>query len=173
MPAGPTGPASRKTTGKTAYDQAVSGAESAEGTRDGITEGKGKGKQKENVGKTVAVGFQTYRAAVEEHDAKLAERSAKRQKLEEDKLALEKERAEREEAKHKLDMQIARRQAAEQDRKSYISQVESFLHLYEIDMGFELSGELAFAEKWLEAKPKMEKVIADRAAQASAATMPK
>jgi len=95
-------------------------------------------------------------------DGKKDERMAKKQKMEHEKLELDKKRADREAEKHKLEMD-------ERARQNRVAQVQEFLSFYDMHLTLEMSGEMAFGERWPEVRPMMEKVIQNRVAARKAA----
>lgn len=159
-PSGRTGtqaPGTRKAPGSTAYDHTIR-TSAANSTRSS----KGKGKDKEDVGAALKEGFSNYRDTALQMDGKKDERMAKKQKMEHEKLELDKKRADREAEKHKLEMD-------ERARQNRVAQVQEFLSFYDMHLTLEMSGEMAFGERWPEVRPMMEKVIQNRVAARKAA----
>lgn len=170
-PPGPgrTAPAARKTNNAsaTAYDKSVAAASAIGPNSNAPTSSTGrsraKGKEKEEVGVGIRDGFSTYRETVREHDVKKEERLSKKQKILDSRLELEKQRDKREADRHKLEMESQARVLAELERQRYAGQVKEFLiGIDDLDLGMELSGQLAFGPRWDSVRESMEKIIASR-----------
>lgn len=109
-------------------------------------------KSKDEIGKMLVDQFETHFAMTRERASQLDQRAAKRQKLDDDRFALEKARAEREQLAYE-------QEARHKDRLHQLALSERFFAFMERDPAHadpDAAGELVFGhEDWLQKRPVM------------------